>query len=266
MPAVDHVLLDLDGTLLVGDRAVPGAPEALACVRDLGLGVAFLTNDPVQSREQQVERLAAVGIAAAASEIVTSARALAWLVAAELPGAAVLALGSSEFVEECIAVGLSPVDRPADAAAVLLGGSSELSFGDLTDAVRAVLVHGAALYGSNADPTFPAAGGPAPGCGALVAAVERAVGREARIAGKPEPVMFDEARTLLGAGGYLVVGDRLDADVGGGAAAGMRTALVLTGSTRSREQAAAAAVPPDDVLDSVAQLPGLLDAAPARAR
>jgi ribonucleotide monophosphatase NagD (HAD superfamily) len=71
--------------------------------------------------------------------------------------------------------------------------------------------------------------------------------------------MFDEARRLLGDGRYLMVGDRLDADVAGGAAAGMDTALVLTGTARRVDLERWTGAPPTHVLESVAALPALVD-------
>ena len=88
--------------------------------------------------------------------------------------------------------------------------------------------------------------------------MEYATDTNARCAGKPERAMFDEARRLLGDGRYLMVGDRLDADVAGGAAAGMDTALVLTGTARARTSSAGRARRPTHVLESIAALPALL--------
>jgi HAD superfamily hydrolase (TIGR01450 family) len=258
MPAYDHLLLDLDGTLVIGPTPIAGASEAVAAAREAGLGIGFLTNDPVSSRSAQERRLRTAGIAARAQEVVTSARALALLVAHELGEVAVLALGSDAFARECEEAGLRPEREPGAVAAVLMGGSSEIGYDDLTRAVRAVLVHGAALYGSNRDATFPARGGPAPAAGPLVAALEHAVSRPARCAGKPEPAMFLEARSVLGDGRYLVVGDRLDSDVAGGAAAGMATALVLSGSTAQADLERWDGAQPDHVLASIADLPRLL--------
>ena len=99
-------------------------------------------------------------------------------------------------------------------------------------------MHDLEVIGSNGDATFPAAGGPAPGAGALLASVTFATGRAVRCAGKPEPAMFEEARRALGTGRCLVVGDRLDSDIAGGAAAGMDTALVLSGSASDADVAA----------------------------
>ena len=259
MAPYDHVLFDLDGTLLLDAEALPGAAGAVAAARSAGCGVGVLTNDPVHSRAEQSARLAAAGIDVAASAIVTSGRALAGLAAAEHPGAQVLALGSPAFVRECREHGLVPVEDAAEAAVVLLGGSRDFSYADLTRVVRAVLVHDLEVIGSNGDATFPAAGGPAPGAGALLASVTFATGRAVRCAGKPEPAMFEEARRALGTGRCLVVGDRLDSDIAGGAAAGMDTALVLSGSASDADVAAWTGARPTHVLSGVGALGGLLE-------
>jgi histidinol phosphatase-like enzyme len=75
-------------------------------------------------------------------------------------------------------------------------------------------------------------------------------GGRARLANfpKPSPAMFEEARAALGPGRYLVVGDRLDSDIAGGAAAGMETALVLTGSSSLDDLALWQGAAPDHVL------------------
>jgi glycerol 3-phosphatase-2 len=248
MARFEHVLFDLDGTLLVGMHAIPGAPEAVEALRAAGVGVGFVTNDPVHSRDDQVLRLRAEGFHTEPDEFVTAGRACAMLVADELGAVPVVALGSQAFRDECLAAGLELVAGPGGAAAVLLGGSRDITFADLTVATRAVLVHGAAVYASSADATFPSPGGPVPGAGAFVAALQYATGVLAQTAGKPSPAMFEEARAALGPGRYLVVGDRLDSDIAGGAAAGMETALVLTGSSSLDDLAVWQGAAPDHVL------------------
>jgi glycerol 3-phosphatase-2 len=75
-----------------------------------------------------------------------------------------------------------------------------------------------------------------------VAAVETASGRTAAIVGKPEPVLIQTALDRLGAGRALMIGDRVDADLGAAHAAGIDGAIVLTGAT-DRERAEEAADP-----------------------
>jgi glycerol 3-phosphatase-2 len=248
MARFEHVLFDLDGTLLVGMRAIAGAPGAVDALRAAGVGVGFVTNDPVHSRDEQVLRLGAEGFHTEPDEFVTAGRACAMLVTDQLGAVPVIVLGSPAFRDECVAAGLELVAGPGGAAAVLLGGSRDITFADLTVATRAVLVHGAAVYASSADATFPSPGGPVPGAGAFVAALHYTTGVRAQTAGKPSPAMFEEARAALGPGRYLVVGDRLDSDIAGGAAAGMQTALVLTGSSSLDDVAAWQGAAPDHVL------------------
>ena len=91
--------------------------------------------------------------------------------------------------------------------------------------------------------------------GPFVVALEYATGRTAELVGKPALPFFDLALADLGlpAGEVMVVGDDLEADCRGGAAAGCRTALVLSGKTE-RAEAESARIRPDLVLDSVADL------------
>jgi glycerol 3-phosphatase-2 len=129
----------------------------------------------------------------------------------------------------------------------------EFDYRELRTAVRAVLA-GARLIGGARDGTFPDEGGVSPGNGAIIAAIEYATGARAQCVGKPEPNMFETALDRMGAGRTLVVGDRLDADLGGAAGVGLDGAIVLTGST-TRAQAEAATDPkPVAIAEDLAHL------------
>ncbi|MBV8432259.1 MAG: HAD-IA family hydrolase, partial [Solirubrobacterales bacterium] len=101
---------------------------------------------------------------------------------------------------------------------------------------------GAELIGANRDRTFPREDGLWPGTGAILAGLEYAAGATAQIVGKPDPRIFQVALDRLGDGRTLVVGDRIDADLAGAAAAGLDGAIVLTGVS-SRDQAESASDP-----------------------
>ena len=96
------------------------------------------------------------------------------------------------------------------------------------------MLAGAEMIGAGRDRTYPTAEGIAPGTGAVIAALEYATDRTATIVGKPDPQIFVTALDRLGPGRTLVIGDRLDADLGGAAAAGLDGAIVLTGVTSAR--------------------------------
>ena len=255
LAAYDHVLLDLDGCVWLGDGAVDGAPEAVAALREAGKGIVYLTNDVRHSPEDFVKRLWRLGFQAAVDEVVSSGAALQFMLAGGAGGVAFV-IGSQAIVDHVDAAGLRVVNNTEFAPRadiVVVAGHEAFTYAELRIATQAVL-RGAELVGVGRDPTFPMPDGPWPGSGAILAAVEAATGQRAsRMVGKPESGMYEAARDRLGPGRYLAVGDRLDADVAGARRAGMDAALVLSGST-SRAEADAADPPPTHVADSLAAL------------
>jgi HAD superfamily hydrolase (TIGR01450 family) len=252
----DHVLLDLDGCLWIGDEAIDGAAEAVAALRDAGKGVAYLTNDVRHAPEEFVRKLWRLGFQAAVDEVVTCGAALQFVLADRNEPGAAFVIGSQALVDHVADAGLRVVNNTEFATRadiVVVGAHEAFDYRELRIATQAVL-RGAELIGSTRDRTFPMPDGPWPGSGAVLAAVEDATGQRAqRTVGKPEPDMYDAARDRLGEGRYLAVGDRLDIDVAGARRAGIDAALVLSGSA-TRAEAGAADLRPAHVADSLAAL------------
>jgi glycerol 3-phosphatase-2 len=225
------VVLDLDGVVYLGDQVIPGAAEALADVRELGVGVGFVTNNSYRLPEAVAEKLLALGVKAAAEEVFTSAQATVRLLGGSLEGVSVLVVGGPGLRTALQSAGarlLHPDDwREADLVAV--GIDPELTYGRLATACLAIRA-GAGFVGSNPDSTMPTPDGLVPGNGSVLALLETATGVRPRVAGKPEPALFETAAAALG-GPLLMVGDRSDTDLEGAARLGWDTALVLTGTT-----------------------------------
>jgi HAD superfamily hydrolase (TIGR01450 family) len=251
----DQVLLDLDGCLWVGEEAVEGAAEAVAALREAGKAVAFLTNDVRHAPEEFVRKLWRLGFQAALSEVVTVGATVQFLLGDRNGGAAYV-VGSQALVDHVAEAGLRIVNRTEFATradVVVVGAHDQLTYDEIRIAAQAVR-RGAELIGATRDATFPMPDGPWPASGAVLAAIETAAGRTAdRIAGKPEPPMYEAARDRLGQGRCLGVGDRLEIDVLGARRAGMDSALVLTGGA-TRAEADAAEHRPTHVADSLAAL------------
>jgi HAD superfamily hydrolase (TIGR01450 family) len=228
--AYDGVLLDLDGCLWVGPAATPRAPEAVAALREAGIAIAFVTNDPAPSIEAVVRKLWRLGFMASVREVVTVGAAVQHLLAGERNGGSAYVVGSQALVDHVADAGMRVANGTSFAGradVVVVGGHRDLAYAELRDATRSVL-RGAELIGTARDATFPSGDGPEPGAGAILAAIEVAAGRRAdRIAGKPEPPMYAAALDRLGgAGRVLGIGDRRDTDVAGALAAGIDAALV----------------------------------------
>ena len=239
----DNVILDLDGCVWVGETCTPGAPEAVAELRSAGKGLMFLTNDSRRSPEEYVRKLWSLGVRASLEEVVTVGAAVQYLLAGRHRESAYV-IGSAALFRHVSDAGLRIVngtDRATTADVVVIAGHDDFDFGELRDATQAVLA-GAEMIAADRDRTFPQADGMWPGSGSIVAALEYATERTARIVGKPEPEIFLTALDRLADGRTLVIGDRLDADLQGAAAADLDAAIVLTG-VASLEQASAASDP-----------------------
>ena len=251
----DHVLIDLDGCVWVGDEAVDGAADAVAALREAGASVLYLTNDVRHAPEEFVRKLWRLGFRASLAEVLTAGAALQFQLAERGAGSAFV-VGSQALVDHVAAAGLRILNRTPFAPRadlVVVGGHDGLGFDELRTATQAVL-RGADLIGATRDRTFPMPDGPWPATGAVLAAIETATGRRASlVVGKPEPAMYEAARDRLGPGRMLAVGDLLEVDVAGARRAGIDSALVLTGGT-TREQADAADPRPTYVADSLAAL------------
>lgn len=226
----DAALLDLDGVLYRGPRAVRHAPEVVEAVRGRGMRVVFVTNNANRRPGTVADQLTRLGVAATADDVLTSAQAAAAMLAAELePGAAVLAVGGPGLRTALEELGLSVVSGADDGpVAVAQGYSPDVSWRELAEAAYAVRA-GARFVATNLDATIPTDRGTAPGNGTLVAAVRTASGVDPRSAGKPEPGIFRQAASRAHSRRPVVVGDRLDTDIAGAVAAGMRALHVLTG-------------------------------------
>jgi HAD superfamily hydrolase (TIGR01450 family) len=252
----DHLLLDLDGCVWVGDDALDGAVDAVAALREAGKGIAFVTNDVRHAPDQFVRKLWRLGFQASIDEVVSCGAAVQFVLAERRDGGAAFVIGSQALVDHVAESGLRVVNNTEFATRadiVVVGTHDEFDYRELRIATQAVL-RGAELIGTTRDRTFPMPDGPWPASGAVLAAVEQATGRRAeQTIGKPEPHLYAAARDRLGAGRYLAVGDRLDTDVAGARRAGIDSALVLTGAT-GRAEAAAADPKPTHVADSLGAL------------
>jgi glycerol 3-phosphatase-2 len=250
----DHVLLDLDGCVWVGDRPTPRAQEAVHALREAHKGIAFVTNDGRHGDDDYVRKLWRLGFQASREEVVTVGGALQFVLA-ESDYRTAFVVGSTAIHRHVLDAGLRILNRSdlaARADVVVVAAHDDFDYAELRGAMQAVL-RGAAIVCTGRDATFPMPDGPWPGGGPVVAAIEAGTGARATSIGKPEPQLFLTALDRLGPGRAIVVGDRLDADAGGARAAGLDCAIVLTGATSDAE-ARAADPPPTHVAASLAEL------------
>ncbi|MGE5553124.1 MAG: HAD-IIA family hydrolase [Betaproteobacteria bacterium] len=254
------VIFDLDGTIYRGESLVPGAREALAALRSAGIRRVFLSNKPLERPAAYAAKLTRLGIPAEDSEVINSSRVLAAYLKKAMPGARLFVVGEPPLKEELAEAGLVIVEDSPAVDAVILAFDRTFDYHKLNQAFQAVKFHGAHLFATNADRSCPVDGGEIPDAAGVIAAVEATTGRKVElVAGKPSPLVVEAALDCLGvqATEALMVGDRLETDIAMGRAAGLKTALVLSGVT-ARRDLEASAVRPDHVWESVAELPTVL--------
>ena len=227
-------LLDMDGVIYRGDELVKGTAEFLTRLDQQEIPYLFLTNNSQRTRRDVVKKLAALGIFTSDDKVFTCAMATARFLAMQKPNGTAYVLGENGLTQALHVNGYSVVDKNPDY--VVVGEGRTFTFEMVEKAVRMV-EGGAKLIATNMDTSCPTDQGIRPGCGALVAMIEKAAHVEAFSVGKPSPVMMRMARKELGlaTNETIMVGDTMYTDILGGVQMGYRTVLVLSGHTTQKE-------------------------------
>ncbi len=246
------VLIDMDGVIYRGNQLIGGAERFVHELMTEGVPFLFLTNNSQRTRRDVAIKLNRLGIHAREEHVFTCAMATARFLASQKPDGTAFVLGDSGLMTALHRNGYAIVDRDPDY--VVVGEGRTFTFEMLEQATNMVLA-GAKLVATNLDPNCPTHSGTRPGCGAIVALLEKATGVQAFSVGKPSPLMFRGARKHLGldAASTVMIGDTMDTDIVGGVQLGYRTVLTLTGGTR-REDLGRFAFQPDLIVESIDQL------------
>ncbi len=289
---IDTVLLDCDGVLWNGDTVIDGAREALASFRAAGKRLLFITNNSTKSREMAAEKFRKLEIEGVeAEDIITSGYSAAqYLVAHEWRTPArfsAMVVGSAGITDELALASVHAVtpepesehapgsiSTTVDAAtfaswdldpqigAVVVGMDTSLNYRRLARDALALQDPECLFVATNMDAADNVGGAERlrlmPGAGAAVGALRGCTGREPVNCGKGGAWILQMMRQEFSLVPHktLMVGDRLDTDIAFGLAAGMRTALPLTGVTTAQMLAdlPAGAMRPDFVLPSIASI------------
>lgn len=248
------LLIDLDGVLYVEDEPIPGAKDAVAALRDQGLGLRFVTNTTARSHRQTLERLERLGFGVADEELVTPA-ALARR-RCEEAGHDRVALIMNEDVKRDFE-GLTETD---DGPGAVIMGDLGAAFGfEILNRAFRLVMDGAELIALQKNRFWLTPDGLSLDAGPFVAAIEYATGREALVVGKPSAAFFELILADLGADPdeAAMVGDDVETDVGGAMRAGLGGILVRTGKYRE-DFVRASGIEPTATVDSVTEVPRLV--------
>ena len=247
------VLLDIDGVLYVGDEPIAGAHEALDELRRLSADLRLVTNTTSRSRREVAAHLTELGFQTSLDEILTPA-AMA-VRHCEEQGHEVVELVVSDGLREDLAALAAP-SHAATVDAVVLGDVGDRFDAQLLNRVFRLLMDGAELIALQHNRYWRRKDGLALDVGAYSAALEYATRRDAVVVGKPSPAFFDAAVAELGLEQAVMIGDDVEADVGGAMAAGLAGVLVRTG--KFLQKALPPEVTPTAIVDSIVDVPAML--------
>lgn len=251
MEKIDNIgglIIDMDGVLWHGNNPLDGVTEFFETLRELAIPFVLATNNATLTQQQYVDKLAKMGISIRPTEILTSSMATSHYLAEHIPSdkRRVFVIGEEGLRQPLSELGfiltdLYQVDQPdkgitnQGADLVVSGLDRKLTWDKLATATLNINA-GAKFYATNADTTLPTELGEVMGNGGTLAALEAVTGVKPISLGKPEPILYQHALSILNtqADNTIAIGDRLNTDILGAVNAGMRSIMVLTGvSTRA---------------------------------
>ena len=247
----------MDGVVWKADAPIGDLPKIFERIRERGLKFVFATNNGTKTPEDYQQKLKELGVEIEASQVVTSAMGIAFMLTQKYPrGTKIFMIGEDGIrvaLEEKGFEVLSTEQAP-EAQVFVMGIDRTINFQKVAEAALLVRA-GIPFYTTNTDRTFPTPRGEIPGSGSWVSVITHATGIEPIIAGKPFPYLMQLSLERLGSKKEetLVVGDRLETDIAAGQAVGCPTALVLSGVS-TKEQADSWRPSPNIIADSLSVL------------
>jgi HAD superfamily hydrolase (TIGR01457 family) len=255
-------IFDLDGTVYLSDHLIPGADEVIRLLRENGKNVVFLSNKPIQTREDYADKLTRLGIPTRPEEVINSTFVMINYLKKIGPQAKLFVVGEAPFIEELKRAGFIITEEPKKIEYVVVAFDRTFDYRKLNIAYQAIKL-GAHFVATNPDRTCPIEGGEIPDCAGMIAAIEAVTGKKVEaIVGKPSPIMVQTVLKVMGLKpeDCILIGDRLETDIKMGKESGIATGIVLTGVTdeKTLKEYRHSSLQPDFVFSSIAEVENLL--------
>ena len=255
-------IFDLDGTVYRSDTLIQGADGVIRLLRESGRKVIFLSNKPIQTRQDYANKLTRLGIPTQPDEVINSTFVMISFLKKIAPQARLFVVGETPFIEELKRAGFTNTDDPKEIDYVVVAFDRTFDYRKLNIAYQAIKL-GAHFVATNPDRTCPIEGGEIPDCAAMIAAIEAVTEKKVEVVvGKPSPIMIQAALDVLGLKpeDCILIGDRLETDIKMGKDSGIATGIVLTGVTdeKTLKESKLTSIQPDFVFQSIADVQNLL--------
>lgn len=255
-------IFDLDGTVYLSDKLIPEADRVIRLLRERRRRVVFLSNKPIQTREDYASKLTRLGIPTQPTEVINSTFVMINYLKKSAPQARLFVVGEAPFIEELKKAGFAITEEPGEIEYVVVAFDRTFDYRKLNIAYQAIKL-GAHFVATNPDRTCPVEGGEIPDCAGMIAAIEAVTGKKVEvIVGKPSPLMVQAAFDVMGLQpkDCILIGDRLETDIKMGKESGIATGIVLTGVTSEEalKEIKHTSSQPDFVFQSIADVENLL--------
>lgn len=224
-------VLDMDGTIYLGDEPIPGAFEWVKKIgEDPDRDFIFFTNNASKVPSIYVEKLAKLGLDVGIEKIVTAGDVCAQFLKENYPSAKIYLNGTPALEENWRAKGLNLVKESPDVC--VQSFDTTLTYEKL-DRICHFIRNGADFIATHKDINCPTEYGFMPDCGAMCELIKSSTGVAPRFFGKPykETVDMLTSITDVEAQHMAFVGDRLYTDVATGVNNGAVGILVLSGES-----------------------------------
>ncbi len=254
--SVKLFLIDLDGTVYLGNKPIEGAISFVENCRSRGVDYIFVTNNSSGSAGEYVKKLSGMGFPVDVRQVLTSGELTAWYLAGKKSQARVYVVGTGSLKQELEAYGLKATDAPyGDCDYVVVGFDRELTYNKLLIAGD-LIAAGVPFIATNPDLVCPIGPGRfIPDCGSICMMLKNATGRTPIFIGKPHTKIIEFIREQRGVStrSMAIIGDRLYTDIALGCNASIISVCVLTGESDSKAIAASPYYP-DAVVESIAEM------------
>lgn len=234
LPPVTSWLCDMDGVLVREEHAIDGAQDFIDALHEHEIPFLIFTNNSIYTPRDLSARLSHSGLNVPEEHIWTSALATAAFLTQQSPKSSAFVIGEAGLTTALHEAGYVMTETSPEY--VVLGETRSYDFNAITRAIRFIEA-GAKFIATNPDVTGPSEEGILPATGSVAAMITKATGKSPYFIGKPNSIMLRAGLNRIGvhSEGTALIGDRMDTDVQAGIEAGLRTHLVLSGSTTKAE-------------------------------
>jgi 4-nitrophenyl phosphatase len=237
---IKGLIIDMDGVLWHDTEPLGNLPVIFDSLKSSGYKIILATNNATRTIDEYHQKLRGFGVTLEDWQVINAAQAVGIYLSQRYPKSThvyVVGEPSLKATMESYGFVIAKTEDVSELVKIVVASLDyQINYQKLRTASLLVQA-GCEFIGSNPDVTLPTPDGFIPGSGTIIGAIEIAAGKKARIIGKPEPILYRMAmeRLEVSPEHTLAIGDRLETDIAGAQAAGIHTALVLSGASTTAQ-------------------------------